>query len=204
MEKLKETMSAAIDALQKMYEDIERFEEEVEAIEWCESMSVETMLALLKDGSVGAMNEVRVPLIEFLEDYIEQQYIEDERLGKLEDNSAYWKYIDGEIMCSECGHINFDAEVLGYCPHCQRTMTNELSIKDQIILDGKKSPVLCNLCAYGEGCYHLGRKCETCDQSTHCCGHDGNDYTCRCDTIGIGEVCPHFVKRGESKCHCCG
>lgn len=213
MEKVKESMGAAVEALQQMYVDIERVEKEiaeyaevVEETALFEPMKVETMLALLKDGSVEAMSYARPHLIEFLEDYIEQKYIEDERLGKLEDNvaTAFWIYDEEEIVCSECGQVNFDGKIYDQCPCCDRRMTNTSLVAEQIIFDGVKSAALCHLCAYGNDCCHLGHQCEDCEQSTHCCGERGEDYVCRCDLVPNGVICEYFKRKEDCKCHCSG
>ena len=157
MEKVKESMSAAAEALQEVYENVERLEKEMETIEAVETtelfepMKVETMLALLKDGSIDAMNYARPHLIEFLEDYLEQKYIEDERLGKLEDSMpcGSWCYDDGELYCGHCGVINFDGDLANTCPHCGVEMIGNTEVAEKIIIEGNKSAALCRLCAYG-------------------------------------------------------
>lgn len=212
MEKIKESMSAAAEALQEVYENVERLEKEmesneaVETTELFEPMKVETMLTLLKDGSIDAMNYARPHLIEFLEDYLEQKYIEDERLGKLEDNvpCGSWCYDDGELYCGHCGAINFDGDLANTCPHCGVEMIGNIEVAEKIIIEGNKSAALCRLCAYGDNCCHLGQKCENCEQGTHCCNNESADYMCCCDMVNMGQFCRYFKRRGECKCHCCG
>ena len=207
MERIKESMSAAAEALQQMYSDIERIENEMnetkEYTELFDSMKVETMLALLRDGSTDALHFARPHLIEFLENYLEEEYIKDEREGKLLSDmpTALWVFSKGNLICSECRHTVFNGKLTETCPYCGSLMTNTSLVAEQVIIEGIKNPLLCELCAYGEDCCHFGHECGSCDQNRRCCDN-GSGYSCRCDSIKGGEHCPYFERRGEHRCQC--
>ena len=170
-------------------------------------LKVETMLAMLKDGKADAIDFALPYVIKYFEKIVERG--EDLDLDtdevpteRVEDTiiTAFWQSDNNELICSECGTTNFSGKVYDICPSCNKIMMNCGLITERIIAASVKCEALCNLCAFGDGCHHLGHDCGNCEQSCRCCDNK-SDFLCRCDMISNGEECPYFKLR---ECSCGG